>query len=860
MYTNRTGRSPALLAVVLTLSLAFAFVPPTLAQTNDPHLSKQEYLETINVIDAWNGYPEAGTPPKTAIIGPGNALPKHEDLNVGIPQYGQQEAFSAQPHTSTFAGGIMYALTNNNTGIAGINSSPNFNALGNRFYSSEAGSLKDYNDVPNAVYAFEIGTAASKTQEALDKGADILLTPVIVPEDDDQLTFSTNLLASPVTSVPGIDIEVPTILGDFLEAIGGWFLSESQRASKIGDLKAAHTLAAKGGQFSVAANGPVATPFDRPATVWPAHLSDHDIVFSVGGTTKEGTSRWSKSALSASSNPGGGTLDVVAPAENVFSTLNSERPGAPKYGRESSTAASAAMAAGVASLLKDIDPGLEGDDLRQILRRTADDIPPQGYDEETGYGRLNANAAVDYVASRDISHGTVKNGNVTVVEKKTSFTMVASPWTDLASEKYFADERYKVQWTIDLPPGEDHDVWVRRGDTDGWSPGNPTDGMPDANIEVRSWESEATITTYGYQGKVTDLLGRTISTYGYPVRANDAKVTYTVATKPGTPPPPPLNGVTLNGPYRLDTGEQGTWYASVSPDEGPTSYYWEHSPTYSSSWVNSGCTGASCSKSFYNSCDQTKTAKVRVTVTRGSQTETASDFVSIAPTSDGTLTAGDVEPNAPPCGFSYSSTSAKAAARGRLPVNSLETAVQEDRTVRLSWRAAGSALVAPVTVQHRTDSTAAWADLGVVRLADSVGTGTETGPTYQFQTDRLDPGPHQFRLAYAAPGPTKQSMRATQAVTATVEMNEAYRLATYPNPVREQTTVELAVKEQQEVTVQVYDVLGRQVKTLYQSSMQAQEPKRLSLDASEVGLSSGTYFVRVRGESFVATKRLTIVR
>jgi len=226
-------------------------------------------------------------------------------------------------------------------------------------------------------YAFEIGTAASKTQEALDKGADILLTPVIVPEDDDQLTFSTNLLASPVTSVPGIDIEVPTILGDFLEAIAGWFLSESQRASKIGDLKAAHTLAAKGGQFSVAANGPVATPFDRPATVWPAHLSDHDIVFSVGGTTKRGNSRWVKSALSASSNPGGGTLDIVAPAVDVLSTLNSERPGAPKYGRESSTAASAAMAAGVASLLKDIDPDLEGDDLRQILRRTAVDIHPR---------------------------------------------------------------------------------------------------------------------------------------------------------------------------------------------------------------------------------------------------------------------------------------------------------------------------------------------------------------------------------------------------------------------------------------------------------------------------------------------------
>jgi hypothetical protein len=68
------------------------------------------------------------------------------------------------------------------------------------------------------------------------------------------------------------------------------------------------------------------------------------------------------------------------------------------------------------------------------------------------------------------------------------------------------------------------------------------------------------------------------------------------------------------------------------------------------------------------------------------------------------------------------------------------------------------------------------------------------------------------------------------------------------------------VKEQQEVTVRVYDVLGRSVTTLRQGPMRAQQPERLSLDASEVGLSSGTYFVRVQGEDFVATERLTVVQ
>jgi len=317
--------------------------------------------------------------------------------------------------------------------------------------------------------------------------------------------------------------------------------------------------------------------------------------------------------------------------------------------------------------------------------------------------------------------------------------------------------------------------------------------------------------------------------------------------------------VDISGSFNLDSWEEGYWSAYTSGGIGSISYSWEVNQTWSSTWSAVSCSGTSCSHSFINTCDWSRTAQIRVIATSQTQADTSSQAVQVSG-SGGTLTAGDVEPNAPPCGYSYSSTSAKAVAGGHLPVQSLEATARAGRTVRLSWRAAGSAPQAPVTVQHRTDSTAAWTDLDVVQPADSVGTGAETGPAYQFRADRLDPGPHQFRIATAAPGPAKQSMRATQAVTATVEMNDAYRLSTYPNPVRKQATVELAVKEQQEVTVQVYDVLGRQVTTLHTGRLPAQETKRLPVDASELDLSSGTYFVRVQGEDFVATERLTVVQ
>jgi hypothetical protein len=72
--------------------------------------------------------------------------------------------------------------------------------------------------------------------------------------------------------------------------------------------------------------------------------------------------------------------------------------------------------------------------------------------------------------------------------------------------------------------------------------------------------------------------------------------------------------------------------------------------------------------------------------------------------------------------------------------------------------------------------------------------------------------------------------------------------------------VELAVKERQPVTIRLYDVLGRQVETLHRGPVPAHTDRRLRVDVSEMELSSGTYFLRVRGETFTATTKLTVAR
>ncbi len=86
---------------------------------------------------------------------------------------------------------------------------------------------------------------------------------------------------------------------------------------------------------------------------------------------------------------------------------------------------------------------------------------------------------------------------------------------------------------------------------------------------------------------------------------------------------------------------------------------------------------------------------------------------------------------------------------------------------------------------------------------------------------------------------------------------EEVRLTSYPNPVRRQGTLEYALPESREVSLKVYDVLGRRVATLEQGRKKAgRHTARL-----ETGrLSSGVYFGRLEAGGKTRTQKITVVR
>ena len=90
------------------------------------------------------------------------------------------------------------------------------------------------------------------------------------------------------------------------------------------------------------------------------------------------------------------------------------------------------------------------------------------------------------------------------------------------------------------------------------------------------------------------------------------------------------------------------------------------------------------------------------------------------------------------------------------------------------------------------------------------------------------------------------------AVPATLALDAAY-----PHPFATSTTLEYALPQATDVTLTVYDLLGRQVATLVDAP---QTPGRYAVSFDAAGLSSVSYVVRLAAGDSVETTRLTITR
>ncbi len=79
----------------------------------------------------------------------------------------------------------------------------------------------------------------------------------------------------------------------------------------------------------------------------------------------------------------------------------------------------------------------------------------------------------------------------------------------------------------------------------------------------------------------------------------------------------------------------------------------------------------------------------------------------------------------------------------------------------------------------------------------------------------------------------------------------------YPNPFNAATTIRYSQPEPTNVTIEIYDILGRKVETLVEGEKQAGN-HQVSWDSDDA--SSGVYFFSIRTEEFSETKRMLLLK
>ena len=191
--------------------------------------------------------------------------------------------------------------------------------------------------------------------------------------------------------------------------------------------------------------------------------------------------------------------------------------------------------------------------------------------------------------------------------------------------------------------------------------------------------------------------------------------------------------------------------------------------------------------------------------------------------------------------------------------------------VRLSWETVTESGNARFRAERRSaadggrrtaddgeaDSTAAtWTRVASVESKAPGGTSSE--PLRYVATDSDLPFEAQaltYRLVQIDRDGTE-----TVAAEKTVEIGapQSFTLhGSFPNPMRERATIRYELPEARDVTVAVYDALGRKVKTLVAGEEQR---GRQELSFQAEGLASGVYFYRITAGDYAETRKLVLVR
>ena len=186
-----------------------------------------------------------------------------------------------------------------------------------------------------------------------------------------------------------------------------------------------------------------------------------------------------------------------------------------------------------------------------------------------------------------------------------------------------------------------------------------------------------------------------------------------------------------------------------------------------------------------------------------------------------------------------------------LPVELISfAAVVEKGNVVLNWQTATEVNNYGFEIEKLEAKSEKWEQIGFV---EGYGT-TNASQNYSF-TDKPGSGTYQYRLKQIdRNGKFEYSSIVEANLTAPVTFGLEQN---YPNPFNPTTMISYDLSQQLNVSLKVYDIVGKEVVTLVNELKEAGSHE-VQLDASK--LASGTYFYKLQSGSFSSVKKLVLLK
>jgi hypothetical protein len=199
---------------------------------------------------------------------------------------------------------------------------------------------------------------------------------------------------------------------------------------------------------------------------------------------------------------------------------------------------------------------------------------------------------------------------------------------------------------------------------------------------------------------------------------------------------------------------------------------------------------------------------------------------------------------------------------GALPIQMLSSAanVIRDNDVEVTWKTVSEMNNYGFEIYRKRGDIGEWTKLGFVE-----GHGTTLTPqSYSYIDRALSFGKYFYRIKqidldgeseiFPKGTPSEPEME----VTVGVAPGEFVLAQNYPNPFNPATTIEFAVPQNGRATIEVYNVLGQEVATVFDGDAEAGKILIARFDPSN--LPSGLYFYTLRTAGKAETKRMLLLK